>query len=994
MPITLVNMIPNSLSGETQRDSEPNVSVNPANPLEIAASAFTPDPASSGNGPIYVSTDGGNTWALNVVLPGGNKTGDTSLRFGGWSGVLYAGILRSDVIYELNILRKASFTSSGLMTTLVDRGSDDQPWVEAKTANDGTDRVFVSSNDSGASSGKTATIDQSQDAATAAAPAGFTTKRLEVRGTSGQDGPPVRTAPHQDGTVYGAFLGWRGSGAGSTITSDIVVVRDDNWGSGATPYGDLVDAGDSKAGVRVATGVTLPPFADLLGTQRTGSSAAVAVDPRSSDTVYVAWLDGATGSAVTIHVRRSSDRGRTWTADLRTIATATNPALAIDVRGRVGFLYQQLGNPGTGNRWRTHLEISSDGFATAPTDLLLADVPDANGSYAGVNPIGDYANLIAVGKNFYGVFSANNTPTNANFPNGVTYQRNANFGTHTLLDTNGVTSVAVSIDPFFFRETEVGAGDDFYVRDWTDSPSSGDTGLEPSTHPVFYATSDVWNRRGSLPGSFPNDQPSNEDAGNGTGNIGDNWAFARVRRNVTGTAATVTAHFLVSKFGTGSNYVDSSSGDADVSLPTPDPTIAFAASDVGPFITPAYQWHLGAISSTHLCLAVEISTPADPFVAPSLVGRAPGWPTTDLAVIDDNNKAQRNMGLSTTPARGVGMSDDLFAWIHNPATFRRDLILRMHADPAIARRLAGARVLVAGEQERAFEANSVLVLPNMAPGENRWIRVSFKPPKGKPGETVALFFDEVVSGRAINGFGIGARIGTDAQVMASALERCRSVFTRLAALKGPEGAAEIAEAADELLRKRHAHLKGLTEFIVTHASSIGAIAKTHSREADPKDNFELRKAAEALLSQAKKSSAADMTVALTRLLERLDTLLTALELDRGDPADILQNLRWQRDVYSRSTRLLSLDGAEELVTLAADFVAACGERRARVRDYPKVIAKMLSGFAATARALDSKSLDTIVERIRANLDNLAELQKSHREFLLAIDNRKFARRPR
>ena len=102
MPITLVNMIPNSLSGETQRDSEPNVSVNPANPLEIAASAFTPDPASSGNGPIYVSTDGGNTWALNVVLPGGNKTGDTSLRFGGWSGVLYAGILRSDVIYELD----------------------------------------------------------------------------------------------------------------------------------------------------------------------------------------------------------------------------------------------------------------------------------------------------------------------------------------------------------------------------------------------------------------------------------------------------------------------------------------------------------------------------------------------------------------------------------------------------------------------------------------------------------------------------------------------------------------------------------------------------------------------------------------------------------------------------------------------------------------------------------------------------------------------------
>jgi hypothetical protein len=282
----------------------------------------------------------------------------------------------------------------------------------------------------------------------------------------------------------------------------------------------------------------------------------------------------------------------------------------------------------------------------------------------------------------------------------------------------------------------------------------------------------------------------------------------------------------------------------------------------------------------------------------------------------------------------------------------------------------------------------------MAPGENRWIRVSFRPPKGKPGETVALFFDEMVSGRAVNGFGIGARIGTDAQVMTSALERCRSVFTRLAALKGPEGAAEVAEAAAGLLRKKNANLKGLAEFIVTHGSSIGAIAKTHSRETDPKDNFELRKAAEALLLQAKKSSVLDMAVALTRLLERLDTLLTVLELARGDPADILQNLRWQRDIYSRSPRLLSIDGAEELVTLAAEFVTACGERRARMRDYPKIIEKMLSGFVATARALDSKSLNTIVERIRENLDSLAGLQKTHREFLLAIDNRKVARRPR
>src|SRR6266498_1892747 len=89
MAVTVVNVIPATLSNETQRDSEPNIAVDPANPQRIAASAFTPDPASSGSGPIFVSTDGGNTWALNVVLPGGNRTGDVTIRFANASGILY-----------------------------------------------------------------------------------------------------------------------------------------------------------------------------------------------------------------------------------------------------------------------------------------------------------------------------------------------------------------------------------------------------------------------------------------------------------------------------------------------------------------------------------------------------------------------------------------------------------------------------------------------------------------------------------------------------------------------------------------------------------------------------------------------------------------------------------------------------------------------------------------------------------------------------------------
>jgi hypothetical protein len=75
---------------------------------------------------------------------------------------------------------------------------------------------------------------------------------------------------------------------------------------------------------------------------------------------------------------------------------------------------------------------------------------------AGFHPyLGDYIYLTAVGPTFYGIFSANNTPDNANFPNGVKFQRNANFTTHQLLNVDNQTPVSVSIDPFFFSITEL-----------------------------------------------------------------------------------------------------------------------------------------------------------------------------------------------------------------------------------------------------------------------------------------------------------------------------------------------------------------------------------------------------------------------------------------------------------------------------------------------------------------------------------------------------------
>ena len=141
----------------------------------------------------------------------------------------------------------------------------------------------------------------------------------------------------------------------------------------------------------------------------------------------------------------------TWSSDVLTVRNALNPALAINTAGKVGLLYQQLTGTSTNQRWVTTFESSMNG--TTWNAMTLATVP-ANAPAKDFDPyLGDYEHLMSVGKDFYGVFCANNTPNKSNFPKGVKYQRNANFTSHTLLDVDNVTPVAPSIDPFFFKVT-------------------------------------------------------------------------------------------------------------------------------------------------------------------------------------------------------------------------------------------------------------------------------------------------------------------------------------------------------------------------------------------------------------------------------------------------------------------------------------------------------------------------------------------------------------
>lgn len=995
--IDVVNMIPATLSTEENQDSEPDITFNPNDPNEIIATAFTPNPSgATATAPIYISSDGGATWVLNNIVPSANgMTGDITVALSR-NDTLYAGILRGGGELSMRILRSSAYTTTTPMTQLLSRSSD-QPYARVYSPMGGPNRdddhLYVGHNETAAAGTPSATFEQSLDVQTAPAPAGLTTVLLERRTPSGQDGPPVRQAIHPDGTIYGVYV-QRTASAGSVRTGNIVVVRDDAWGDSTTKYSALTDPSDSVAGRFVATGVSwVWNTGSAMGQERLGDRAAIAVDPTDSQTVYVAWADrpaGVTGNTSTIHARRSIDGGQNWSycsltqnqacsvdadcpatetcvADLRTITGALNPNLAVNIRGDVGFSFQQLIGAAPNQTWRTHFQQSTDG-GTNWNDFILSNVPSNTPARQFGPYLGDYTGLTAVGKDFYGVFSANNTPDNDNFPQGVTYQRNANFTNNTLLDAGGTTTVAVSIDSFFFHVRNQDADDDFYVRDWTDTATDNDSGIEPSTDPWFFTTSDVWNRRSNTAGGFDaNDRPISQDPRETVS--GSNYAFARVHRKGTGSAQTVSLHFLKSELGTGSNY--QAAGAAA------DPTMSFGTADQVKTQSSGYAWELLTTGSSHTCLAVETSAAEDPLVLPGLTGRAPGWPNPDLMVIYDNNKAQRNMGVYT--GSGDGGSISYYAVVHNAATYTRDVVLELAFAPP---RLGKLQVIGNGKDYRIEDSR--VILTRMEPGENRWVAWAV-PMRGRgeapDGKRTTMTVTETLRGLPLNGFTLeSVRVplevaaADDLRLLAGNLRRIGHLFhdqrsidaaKRLVAEYGEKKLVDermyVAQFEKHFSRYRHALEKGLS-----------------SVRADP---FRINDATTRVDKLLPSGDPWVVFPAISNLNHTVDAFLTYLDKQRGDVADVAQNMRILIRLLRDDERIAGLSFTPKLIDDAATFERSYGRRKADHDDYVAAVRRSIPELTRIDHEIGLGQADAIAA-MRKNASNPQVMQKAHRQFLI------------
>jgi hypothetical protein len=460
--ITLVDIIPECLSGETDNDSEPNIAVNPANPKKIAVSAFTREPMRRADrAPIFVSTDGGDSWSLRSIVPSPQITCDVTLRFGSTSDVLYVSALRNEKQgysnQELIICQSQDYATTRLMAEVFkNRNNIDQPYIAAMTVAS-EDHVFVADCDfnyptnPGPQGTGQAVLDRSLNAPGASftpVPVEYQPKAIdwEVRSAIAADGKIVYAAFNRvTGVTYQQCGEYKDL---ATMTSEVVVVRDDNGGASTPPFSSLVDPQRTPGVVavqqRTLAGTT------CLGGDRIADDLALAVDPRDPKKVYLVWSDLVKGR-VSLHLKYSTDCGETWSGSKRCIPDAKNPGLAVNAQGTVGFLYQQVVN----NMWKTQFEQTSDDFQTKPQPSTLAQFPTKSGYQSCCYNIflGDYLHLMAVNNDFYGIFSSNNNPDRSHFWSGVKFKRRESGDHKKLLDRQN-KEVSPSIDPFFFKVTE------------------------------------------------------------------------------------------------------------------------------------------------------------------------------------------------------------------------------------------------------------------------------------------------------------------------------------------------------------------------------------------------------------------------------------------------------------------------------------------------------------------------------------------------------------
>jgi len=932
-------------------DSEPSIAVNPQNTMEIAIMAFSESWGTGTSAPVWKSDDGGFTWrkVTQIGAPSTSLSGPGDQKIGfDAAGNIYVAELGSSPATDF-IYRQTAGPDDPL--TVGASYGDDQPHldVDKGTLSGCPNQLY--------SPWMNYSLANPQSTVANSITGGAAMTSLAVGNNASFPNRTTRIALGPDGKVYVIYKTREGAVDANFETAHFYVRRSDDCGSTWNAIG-----GTSGIPVHGTTAVTTW-FTNSFGNATKGSvgrarssDAWIATNPTSGD-VYAVYTNRDGSGFGQVFVTRSTTQGNTWSVPVRVTDGTHNsayPEIAVTATGTVGVLYIDYDDSGAHTLFRHHFARSFDNGGSWTDETLQSEDPSTftAGTFVDGFLWGDYEGLTASGKNFYGVFTG-----------------------------QSIGRATIQQDPIFFNESGVPAASDFYVRDWTTSPISHDNGEEPSTNPNWWTTGDVWNRLTNTNGGFnANDQPNHQDAQDAVN--GHNYAFVRIHRKAAAAGGApdvnVTARFLYADYGLGVPYQDVSA--------TSTATFTFAAADTEKTLADGLgiQWDLPVTRSTHVCMAVEISAPGDPYF-PELAGRAPGWPTTDWTLPADNNKAQKNMDL---PAMGESAGlIAAYALVHNAATFSRTVTVRYSVAPEVLRKLEGAQIGLVGGDSQALRAQGILEVSRMEPGENRWISLNYSAPNAKVGDTIPVSLEEIVNGVAINGLTVAVHPAPLDAVIRENLKLHRAAFSRLDRAFDISRARRQAAAAAELLRKPSTTAHEYLAFLRESLPEITLILSETLESRRSGDVFAAKKSLEQLTGAVSSQDASLSVQDHAAFLNKLDAFQTMLQKAEGDPGDILQMVVWQRQLYSKVPVLKSLKLAKRVVEESDEFIKAFGNPRAHEDSYSQMIRELLKSFHETAESLEKMNLrlEPAVDEMEDHLKSTARLEKAHRNYLLKLD---------
>jgi hypothetical protein len=176
------------------------------------------------------------------------------------------------------------------------------------------------------------------------------------------------------------------------------------------------------------------------------------------------------------------------------------------------------------------------------------------------------------------------------------------------------------------------------------------------------------------------------------------------------------------------------------------------------------------------------------------------------------------------------------------------------------------------------------------------------------------------------------------------------------------------------------------EFLKVHLKPMDAalaeLIKVH-HSGDPFGAQAAFKTLETALSAGKIEDAA---VAHASLMNKLDSFQTMLQLATGDPADILQMVRWQKDLYTTVPQLKQLHSSSYVVKESQEFIDDFGKHKRNSDSYPELIHELLNSFHEAADALEKLNikLEPEVQQMREHSKSPAALEKAHHDFLAKL----------